>query len=221
MLKKTFYATLSVSCTDPAVVAKLGEFADHLEANHPDIENIHVRSETNGYRLTPGCEALGSTIGAPFPPAADPATAPVWTDAKPKSRKPRAPKNGDYAEKVFYPEEVTEVAIAVSDIHPDSVAEMNAAAVAQGELPLPEVEGAEVEVTLADPAEVIEPAPASTRELTRDDVFEALRALLTDYGNAAAKAALSTVGQVKFSDVPSDKLGDLFDAIQAYRKDRE
>jgi hypothetical protein len=220
MLKKTFYATLSVSCTDPAVVAKLGEFAGHLEANHPDIYNLHVETRTTSFSE----DGLGLAIGAPPPPPpprddtpADKPNAPAPAPAK-RTRKAKEP--------VVVSGTVTEVAIAVSDIHPDSVAEMNAAAVAQGELPLPEVEGAEaegaeVEVTLAEPAEVIEPAPASTRELTRDDVFEALRALLTDYGNAAARAALSTVGQVKFSDVPSDKLGDLFDAIQAYRKDRE
>jgi len=76
------------------------------------------------------------------------------------------------------------------------------------ELPLPEpaIEGAD--------AELSEPVTSGTRELTRDDVFEALRALVVGKGNAAAVRALQSVGVAKFSDCPTDRLADLFDAIQ-------
>jgi hypothetical protein len=209
MLAKHFQVNITIRCTSADVVALAGSFAEHVEANHAAaVDSIEVNSHvyaskpyTTATTLSPAIEP----VPVPEPPVQGQNPPPTKPARKAGRVKP----------------EIREVSIPVTDLHLDTVADLNAMAEAQGELPLPEVEGAEVEVTLEEPAEVIEPAPASTRELTRDDVFEALRALLTDYGNAAAKAALSTVGQAKFSDVPTDKLGDLFESITAYRKDRE
>lgn len=71
--------------------------------------------------------------------------------------------------------------------------------------PQAEVEGAEAEA---------EAAPAPAPELTRDDVFEALRRLVTTKGNDAAVAALAHVGVKKFSDVPTMALPELYAVIQ-------
>jgi hypothetical protein len=112
---------------------------------------------------------------------------------------------GDATEKSEDP--VVEVAIPVADLHPDTVAELNAYAEAQGQ---PALEGAD--------AEVVEPVTSSTRTLGRQDVFNALRALLTEKGNTAALGALAKVGASRFTEVKDDKLADLFDAIEEASK---
>jgi hypothetical protein len=140
--------------------------------------------------------AKSYTTATTLSPAVEPAPVPeppVQGETPKRTRKPKpSPANGDYAEKVFYPEQ-------------------------QADLPLPAVEGAEAApaetVTTYAAPEVTEPANAGTRELTRDDGFSALRGLIERKGNDAAKAALAKLGYVKFSDVPTERMGELLDAV--------
>lgn len=195
MLDKHFQVNITIRCKSADVVALAGSFAEHIEANCAGVVdsievNTHVyasKSYTAEMTLSPQREET---------PQPDKPDAPAPADDKPRvtrTRKPRpAPANGDYAEKVFYPEQ-------------------------QADLPLPAVEGAEAApaetVTTYAAPEVTEPANAGTRELTRDDGFSALRGLIERKGNDAAKAALAKLGYVKFSDVPTERMGELLDAV--------
>jgi len=195
MLDKHFQVNITIRCKSADVVALAGSFAKHVEANHADVvDSIEVN--THVYASKP------YTTATTLSPAIEPAPVPESPvqDEKPKRGRGRVKP------------EIREVSIPVADIHPDTVAELNAAAVAQGEPPLPEVEGAEVEVTLEEPAEVIT-TYSPPRELTRDDGFSALRGLIERKGNDAAKAALAKLGYVKFSDVPTERMGELLDAV--------
>lgn len=204
MLDKHFQVNITIRCKSADVVALAGSFAEHIEANCADVVdsievNTHVyasKSYTMATTLAPA-----TTLSPAIEPA--PVPEPPVQDEKPKrSRKTK-----------FEPAvKAVEVSIPVVDLHPDTVAELNAVAAAQGELPLPEVEGAEIQVTLEEPAEVITTYSAP-RELTRDDGFSALRGLIERKGNDAAKAALAKLGYVKFSDVPTERMGELLDAV--------
>lgn len=196
MLDKHFQVNIAIRCTSADVVALAGSFAEHVEANHAGVVDS---IEVNTHVYASKSYTTATTISPAIEPA--PVPEPPVQDEKPKRGRGRVKP------------EIREVSIPVADIDPASVAEMNAAAAAQGEMPLPEVEGAEVEVTLETPAEVVEPTNAGTRELTRDDGFSALRALIDSHGNDAAKRALAKLGQVKFSDVPTDRMAELLAAV--------
>lgn len=118
--------------------------------------------------------------------------APTFTPSPELSPAPPPPSRR--TRKAKAPEPAPETpATPTTDEHPD-LAE-----------PQAELEGAEAEA---------EATPAPQPELTRDDVFEALRRLVTTKGNDAAVAALASVGVKKFSDVPTTALPDLYAEIQ-------
>lgn len=83
--------------------------------------------------------------------------------------------------------------------------------------PAPEesaVEGDEAEVEVEEAAPTATDAPPAVEPPTRDDGFSALRALIDAKGNDAAKAALKSIGHIKFSDVPTESMIELLAAVQ-------
>lgn len=185
-MNKKFSVNLRILTTNPDVIALIGNVADAIEKSYEkDILDMEVHTSTTAQKEY----GYGSTLGTPTPPAEpDPGEVEVpQAPEPPKAETPR--KRGRVKPEVREP--------APEPSAPENM-----------ELPPPEpaIEGAD--------AEVVEPVTSSTRELTRDDVFEALRGLVVGKGNAAAVRALQVVGVSKFSDCPTDRLADLFDAIQ-------
>lgn len=185
-MQKRFNVDLRITTSNPDVVAFIGAVAEAVEKQYEgSIEDMSV--DTRAYAWKPD-RADDRTLGQGLRDAfvsTQPEAAPPPEPEPPKAEAPR--KRGRVKPEVREPEAAPPVNL---------------------ELPLsePAIEGAD--------AELSEPVTSSTRELTRDEVFEALRALVVGKGNAAAVRALQSVGVAKFSDCPSDRLADLFDAIQ-------
>lgn len=188
-MEKQFSVTLRVNGRVADVVAEVGAFADYLEGKYgAGIANMTVDTTVHGWN--DGREgSVGATLATPtFTPPPEPAP-------PPPSRRTRKAKPPAF-------------------VHADEVADFNPDAEPQAE-----VEGADVEAEdfrRDDSYDDVkpEPKPDPQPELTRDDVFEALRRLVTTKGNDAAVAALAGVGAKKFSDVPTPSLPALYAAIQ-------
>lgn len=114
---------------------------------------------------------------------------------EPPAPEPKA-KKGRVKPEIREPE--VEVSIPVADLAPETVAELE---------------------RMAEEAEAAEAKPELTaHELTRDDGFSALRSLIDSHGNDAAKRALAKLGHVKFSDVPTNRMAELLEAVAEQAK---
>lgn len=197
-MEKQFSISLRVNARVDDVVAEVGAFADYLVGKFgTGISDMTVDTTVQGWN-----EAPGIVVGAP-PPT-------TFTPSPELSSAPPPPSRRTRKAKGYVPPETppADLPCAVTtDEHPD-LAEAQA-----------EVEGADVEAEdfrRDDSYDDVkpEPKPDPQPELTRDDVFEALRRLVTTKGNDAAVAALASVGVKKFSDVPTTALPELYAAIQ-------
>ena len=195
-MEKQFSVTLRVNSRVADVVAEVGAFTDYIETKYGDgITDMTVDTTVHGWNEPQGI-VVGARPEPAFTPSAElsPAPEPEQAPAK-RTRKAKAP------------EPAPEAPAATTDEHPD-LAE-----------PQAEIEGADVEAEdfrRDDSYDDVkpEPKPKPAPEPARDDVFEALRRLVTTKGNDAAVAALAHVGVKKFSDVPTTALPDLYAEIQ-------
>lgn len=190
-MEKQFSVTLRVNGRVADVVAEVGAFADYLEGKFgAGISGMTVDTTVHGWNEPQGI-VVGTRPAPEFTPPPEPEPTPAKRTRKAKAPEPTAPETGP-----FSPAEVAAAATTVLAAIPEAEAAAE---------PQAEIEGADVEA---------EAAPAPQPELTRDDVFEALRRLVTTKGNDAAVAALASVGAKKFSDVPTPSLPALYAAIQ-------
>lgn len=196
-MEKQFSISLRVNARVADVVAEVGAFADYLEGKYgAGISGMTVDTTVQGWNPSVP-DVFSTTVPATPTPPPEPDPAPAK-----RTRKAKAPEPA-----------------------PAPAAETPPAE------PQAEIEGADVEAEvrgfgemkngepLTEPVQFYgdkpDPQPELTRpELTRDDVFEALRRLVTTKGNDAAVAALAHVGVKKFSDVPTTALPELYAVIQ-------
>lgn len=192
-MQKRFNVDLRITTSNPDVVAFIGAVAEAVEKQYEgSIEDMSV--DTRAYAWKPD-RADDRTLGQGLRDA--------FASTQPETPPPAEPDPGQ--SKAETPRKRGRVK---PEVREPEVREPEAAPPVNLEPPLsePAIEGAD--------AELSEPVTSGTRELTRDEVFEALRALVVGKGNAAAVRALQFVGVNKFSDCPTDRLADLFDAIQ-------
>lgn len=187
-MKKTFHAALNLTTSEPNVIAEVGAFADMLEQKYGATFES-MSVSTNAH----GYRDEGPVHIGSYPPRYRAET----TQEPAPAPEPKV-KKGRVKPETREPE--IEVSIPVADLAPETVAELE---------------------RMAEEAEAAEAAPEpelTAPELTRDDGFSALRALIDSHGNDAAKRALAKLGHVKFSDVPTDRMGDLLEAVAEQAK---